>query len=216
MDKSLVDEDIDRKHKLNENIATQGNFSCDVCEQTFLKNSIFQFHICKPDIKFACESCSFISLTATELLTHVQSYHVPQKPEMREHTKTKLVEPFPCEACGLMLASFNLLQEHVGIHHSPVPQSCQQCDKTFKDKEDLGVHMIECHQEVVIFHTMAKQVDDLTDKFENFETFQHDVKSLLKSLLDNQISMKQQMSVLRNCQTDGASKMQGNTTYQLL
>ena len=72
--------------------------------------------------------------------------------------------------------------------------------------------MIECHQEVVIFHTMAKQVDDLTDKFEDFETFNHDVKSLLKSLLDNQISMKQELFVIRNCQSEAAAKMRANKT----
>ena len=38
--------------------------------------------------------------------------------------------------------------------------------------------MIEDHKEAVIFHTMAKQVDDLTDKFEDFESLKEEMNSI--------------------------------------
>ena len=75
LDKSLVDEHFERKHRPSENFAIQEIFKCDVCEKTFIKNSLFQFHICNTEIKFASNSCTFISLRATELLAHVQSCH---------------------------------------------------------------------------------------------------------------------------------------------
>ena len=141
LDKSLVNEHNERKHRSSENIATQeGIFKCDVCEKTFLKNSLFQFHICNPDVKFVCESCTFISLTATELLTHDQSCHATKKPlsctycgfetteenSLKSHmvgehantAKDDIEEPSACDGCSLVLANFNLLKENVQMYHT--------------------------------------------------------------------------------------------------
>ena len=158
LDKSLVDEHTERKHESNENIATQ---------EGIFKNSLFQFHICNPDVKFACESCTFISLTATELLTHDQSCHATKKPlsctycgfETTEETSLKsymvgehdnpakgdIEEPSACEGCNLVLANVNLLQEHVQMYHTVEVMHCTKCKFTTEDDESLISHMTEFH-----------------------------------------------------------------------
>ena len=143
LDRSLVDEHTERKHKSNENIATQEIFKCDVCENTFHKNSLFQFHICKPDIKFACKSCTFISLEATELLSHVQSYHVTQK-------------PFSCSYCDFSTTEESCFKSHVATSHDDSAKcdiaepsiycfNCSMCDFT-GNKSDIDKHVQAEHE----------------------------------------------------------------------
>ena len=76
-------------------------------------NSLFQFHKCNPDTKFACESCTFISLSATGLLSHVQSYHVTQR-------------PLSCSLCVFKTTDESQLKSHVITEHedSAMNQSC--------------------------------------------------------------------------------------------
>ena len=60
--------------------------------------------------------------------------------------------------------------------------------------------MVNSHEEYVILHTMAKQVDNLSDNSESFESFKSDLFNTLKSLLENQVAMKQELFVIRNNQ----------------
>ena len=62
--------------------------------------------------------------------------------------------------------------------------------------------MIENHEEVVIFHTMAQQVNHVSDSFAAFETFKTELGDVVKTLLENQNSMKQELFILRNNQTE--------------
>ena len=43
-------------------------------------------------------------------------------------------------------------------------------------------HMIEDHKDAVIFHTMAKQVDDFTDKFEDLAEQNTSLKEEITSI----------------------------------
>lgn len=58
--------------------------------------------------------------------------------------------------------------------------------------------MISYHEDVVILHTMAQQVDRLTDSFESFASFRNELANLLQGLYDNQNALKQEIFVLRN------------------
>ena len=59
---------------------------------------------------------------------------------------------------------------------------------------------MEAHEEVFILHTTATMVSDLSDKFATFETSNVDLKYILKTVLDNQNAMKQELFLLRNNQ----------------
>ena len=52
--------------------------------------------------------------------------------------------------------------------------------------------MCDIHAEIVILHTMGKQVNDLSDNSAKFETFKIEITNVLNSLFDNQNKMKNQ------------------------
>ena len=114
--------------------------------------------------------------------------------------------PFSCEICGLVLANFNLLQEHVAHLHKTTSEHCKYCDHTVENREALQTHLIEAHEELVILHTMANQVNQLDDGAKHFETFKIEVMSLLKSMYENQNVMRQELFLIRNNQENIASE----------
>ena len=77
------------------------------------------------------------------------------------------------------------------------PESCQYCEYDANDKEELQDHTIEVHEEFVILHTMAQQVNNITDSFILFETFKAELAGVLKSLFDAHNSVKQELFVIR-------------------
>ena len=50
-------------------------------------------------------------------------------------------------------------------------EQCQYCDYKSKDRPDIQSHLIKDHEEIVLLHSMAQQVNDISDRFELFETF---------------------------------------------
>ena len=88
----------------------------------------------------------------------------PVEEKKTKHENPSPIEPFPCDLCGLVLANFNLLQQHVK-EHTPVKFSCQYCESTEGNQESLQCHMIKAHNEIAILCNMAKRVDKLTDSF---------------------------------------------------
>ena len=92
-------------------------------------------------------------------------------------------EPFPCEICGLVLATFDLLKQHTTSCHTETKKTCKYCDYTTDTKEDQMEHLIKEHEDVVILHTTACQVDTMTNKLESLDNFKLEVMSLLEKLL---------------------------------
>ena len=153
------------------------------------------------EICFKCEKCNFIG-NASDLETHIDKKHgkiisckdcginfsdedILNEHEGRKHNK----QPYPCDVCGLVLANSTLLQEHkITIHK----QSCRYCNFTAKTSEDLEEHLIYHHEEYIILHSMAKQMDRIGAQFNTvetfgkqlstYETFMTDILSVLKSL----------------------------------
>ena len=64
------------------------------------------------------ETCPFCKLELKNLMNGGPIFHseLKEHSELKKHSEQKHthIKPFHCEACGLMLASFNLLQKHVG------------------------------------------------------------------------------------------------------
>ena len=150
-----------------------------------------------------CNECKFIGSTH-EMNQHLRTNHMklfncnvcsnafPDLSTLESHTKSKhKVEPFPCEFCGLVLANFRLLKEHVQSNHTSQYVSCKYCDITCVNQEELKEHMISEHEDVVIWHTMAVQVNEMTESI----TY---LKEHIKTLVDNQTEMKQELFILRN------------------
>ena len=137
---------------------------------------------------FTCQECgnSFPDLKTVE--EHAQAIH----------RKPCFTEPFPCQVCGLVFNNFALLQVHVEHFHQSVTQECSYCESSFDSIDTLRSHMCEAHEEVVILHTMAQQVDQITDHATELGTFKQNVSNILKLVLENQNSMKQELFLIRN------------------
>ena len=145
-----------------------------------------------------CEECGNTFLDRDELGVHIQD----------KHEKAPCSEPFPCERCGLVLATFNLLQDHVNNHHPPGKVNCQYCDFCGGDEKILKCHVMETHNDVVLLHTMARQVEDLADDLTQFEHFKAELSNTLKLLFANQNKIQQELFLIRNNLETSSSKPQ--------
>jgi hypothetical protein len=167
----------------------KNNSNCPKCKFSGNKSELVKHLKQKHGRKHVCEECETNYMDVKTLKLHIQTKHENPSP----------IEPFPCDLCGLVLANFNLLQQHVK-EHTPVKFSCQYCDSTEGNQESLQCHMIKAHNEIAILCNMAKPMDKLTDNFASFENFKSELSSVLKSLFDNQHILKQEMFLIRNNQ----------------
>ena len=117
---------------------------------------------------FECQYCVFASQDKSTVEKHGEEEHakriicqvcedyVKDETSLKEHTDSthKIPEPFPCDLCGLVLANYLLLHNHINNDHTPTLISCQYCEFTTDDKENLQTHMVDTHEEVVVLYTI--------------------------------------------------------------
>ena len=106
----------------------------------------------KIKLQFNVTKCSL----NIQLKKHMKSVHGNNKPIPQSD------EIFPCNVCELVFESFHLLQEHMKSHNTKSQISCRYCDFSTVDNNSLHEHLLECHEDIVILHTSAKQVDKIT------------------------------------------------------
>ena len=68
-------------------------------------------------------------------------------------------------------------------NHTP---NCRYCDYKARNNEELENHMIAEHEDVIIVHSMAKEVTEIKDGLAKQETFKVELSNTLKLLFDNQ------------------------------
>ena len=146
--------------------------------------------------KLDCEVCGNCFVDDKTLNNHIQA----------KHARSPEVDPFPCERCGLVMATFPLLQEHVNIHHKSITMQCKYCGFSSENEESQQEHLITNHEEYVILHTMAKQVDTLTDSSSSSDNFKADVLATLRTILENQNIMRQELFLVRNNTTKNGTQ----------
>ena len=171
------------------------------------KNTFSTIHPKKPElvkqldatnmVTFICEVCGDIFTESKTFDEHTQKLH-------KLYIQSEL---FPCESCGLVLGSSIHLQEHVKSHDNTF-LSCHKCAFTAKDKKSLQNHVMEFHEEIFILHTLAQQVEVLS---ESLEALKMALTNTLVTVLDNQNTMKQELFMIRNnLATTSASKAKEN------
>jgi hypothetical protein len=62
--------------------------------------------------------------------------------------------------------------------------------------------VIDDHEDIFILLTMAKQLNIISESFALFETFKVELGNVLKSVLDTQNAVKQELFLLRNKQAE--------------
>ena len=174
--------------------AIEDCFTCHKCEFIGNRNEM-EKHFKSKHKECTCQLCGSDFVDDISLKDHLQA----------EHARPSRFEPFPCEKCGLVLATFHLLQEHMNSHKNSVAHKCRFCDFLAENEDSIQEHIIKDHEELVILHSMAKQVDVLTFKAVELDTFKSDINGMLKillenqkSIMDNQTTIKQELFLIRN------------------
>ena len=95
------------------------------------------------------------------------------------------------------------LQSHIESHDTSELIPCKHCDLSVKGKEDLDEHMIDKHGEVVIIHTMCRQLEDMDEDCKQ-------MKNILKNLLEDNNAIKQELFLIRNNQANNTEKKEAH------
>ena len=68
----------------------------------------------------------------------------------------------------------------------------------FLNESTLKDHVYEKHPEIIMFHTIAGQVNDMADKCETFDNFKSHCLTSLNTIIENQNILKQEIFIIRN------------------
>ena len=187
-------------------ITVQLNETCSKCKDcSCTGNSVEmkEHRISKHSENFKCQFCEKMFVDKSSLKVHVTSMHE--------------IEPFPCEVCGLVLANFTLLKEHMSQVHTSL-QGCRYCSFTSTSKDDFETHLVENHGDTIVLHSMATDVQELRGKFGELETLSGQLADIMKSVLEGQNEIKQELFLLRNVQASQSyqkTRMDENSSTQL-
>ena len=153
-----------------------------------------------------CEICDYTCKLNIQLKRHMRETHVEKGHSQCDDVFIDKSANIICQFCGLILTSYESLNEHIKVHHTPPDLvDCQYCDKKVSEADQKD-HMYDYHEDLVILHTMARQVNDMNDEFEAFKAFKNEMKQMMKVVLENQTALKQELSLLRNQKSEDATK----------
>ena len=172
-------------------------YRCEKCEIDFDDFFIFKSHICIVTSKYQCEQCSFTAVTLVELLSHMESEHAGylqehlsqmRKPKATTTESSKI----KCDQCAFIAEDIPAMISHIRKGHGKL--GCNYCEQTAETSEQHKNHMCEIHPEIVLIHSMAQQMDTVLVNFAAFETFKSELGNVMKTVLENQKSIKQELS----------------------
>ena len=217
---------------------------CPFCEsafttQTKLRDHIFSVHcqdktddiqLSKSETCSKCNKCNYVG-TQTELRNHMSTEHenhlfkcvrceqiYKDTESLNNHIRSIHEisdEPFPCNICGLVLATFDLLQHHMINFHTPTIGVCKYCEHRTNSEEELKEHMLEKHEDILVLHTMASQVDTIEKKVNSFDCFRQEVMGLLAKLFSSHNEIKQELFLVRNNQAHEKAEPVSNVEKHL-
>lgn len=102
------------------------------------------------NITFSCNFCSYESLNKSTLNSHIRRKH-PTKRGIRRRSRLRTVimpQEYSCDLCGFKCPSRRRLKEHLDRKHgSEYKYDCEYCDKKFKVKGDMRLHVRFKHKE---------------------------------------------------------------------
>ena len=194
---SFLEAHTESKHSKKSDILPPNK--CDRCEKVFVEMLQFKHHICKPQSKYQCEQCTFAAVSLSELLDHVETKHTNNPAQtISDPSRIK------CDQCDFTAENVSTFILHIRTEHRH--ELCQYCDHVAQNRDALKAHMFDNHEEVVMLHTMAQQMNNVSESFALFETFKNELGNVIKSVLENQNSIKQELFLIRNKQVEMSAK----------
>ena len=180
---------------LPKNVIPKQNYQCESCSLIAPDYESFLLHRSTCHIQFKCTSCGLFAVDENQLKSH----------KMQTHDKKHLT----CQNCPFSADDLNVLLQHVFDEHksgateeknSANMIKCNHCDLSFSDNLSLETHTFERHPEIIMIHTMANQVNTLSEEINENRDFQNKCQSMLNSILHNQNIIQQEIFLLKNKQ----------------
>lgn len=141
------------------------NYTCNVCQEKFIKKKSFQHHSKFAHLPedaeiFSCSQCSEDFVSEMDLQLHVVIAH-PDDPTSavfrcpicpKQFTKKALLNrhfgihsstdrPFVCEQCGKNFFHSSSFQAHIKVHNDERSYMCSICMKSFRSQSHLNRHV---------------------------------------------------------------------------
>lgn len=116
--------------EIHKNVCPKQNYHCNVCDKTIDKYFDYisheKLHLNKREYK--CDLCDKSYVKNKDLLIH------------RRHCHQNVV--YPCQICGKVFQAKLFLKKHMyNVHNDEKNCICHVCGKSFKDAEDVRIHM---------------------------------------------------------------------------
>ena len=139
---------------------------------------------------YQCEKCGISLISVEELIKHIVESH------KTDYDLDCLKPKYSCESCTYESQRLSELKTHVDKHHRK--RNCDYCNELFLNESTLKDHVYEKHPEIIMFHTIAGQVNDMADKCETFDNFKSHCLTSLNTIIENQNILKQEIFIIRN------------------
>ena len=140
---------------------------CDECGELFNRKSAYKYHLQSKhsEIKYACELCSFKTVTNLILQRHRASHSSPTLPcnecgklfhtgpnlyrhKRNIHTDAK-ERKFQCKECGKGFSVKSTYDGHINMHKGIKPYKCDYCETPFQNASNKMNHVKRIHPEML-------------------------------------------------------------------
>ena len=109
-------------------------FSCDICQEKFIRNSLLQQHyvlIHRGEKPICCGICGESFANENDFINHTPVHPIPK--------------PYRCHICKKGFDNKRYLAPHIRMHTGEKPYACDECDKCFNVPGSLRIHKQTYH-----------------------------------------------------------------------
>ena len=123
---------------------------CEQCGSVFTGKRVLASHIKVVHLLegFTCTFCDVILLTTKKLDRHISVRHSSEeeKKPTKARKRERKLKVHNCDVCDYSCYNSNSLARHIESKHDSTINTCNECDKEFRVKQELVVHKRNVHQ----------------------------------------------------------------------
>ena len=118
----------------------QPEYQCTICCKSFKSKQAIMFHEeSHKDAReqYSCDLCQKVYKSKTALKAHQISVHV-------DDSNVSLGKSKVCQECGQKFSNHSSMLRHLAVH-GPAPHHCEECNRSFNQKDKYKHHMKTVH-----------------------------------------------------------------------